>query len=63
MKNTTYASETAVLLVTANDVVRMFENVIKVVVKGSTAYVHVNCSGYDDVRKIDDVVSYSEYHA
>lgn len=60
MKTTKYAVETAILVVEPEDMITKFDDVTKVVVKGSTIYVHRNKSGFDDVVKMENVVKFQE---
>lgn len=61
MKSTTFASETAILIKLPYDEIHFFDDVTKVVAKGSTLYVHRNKSGYDDVVKLENVIGYEQH--
>lgn len=60
MKTTKYTVETAILVVEPDDMITKFDDVTKVVVKGSTIYVHRNKSGFDDIVKMENVVKFQE---
>lgn len=60
MKNTKYAVETTILVVEPDDMITKFDDVTKVVIKGSTIYVHRNKSGFDDVIKMENVIRFQE---
>lgn len=60
MKNATFASETSILINLQNDVIIKFDDVTKVVAKGTTLYVHRNKSGFDDVIKMENVIRFQK---
>ena len=62
MKNTTFASETAILI-KLPDEIHFFDDVTKVVAKGSTLYIHRSHfqPDHDDVVKIENAISYEQY--
>ena len=63
MKNTTFASETAILIKLPDDEILLFNDVTKVVAKGSTLYIHRSQfqPDFDDVVKIENAISYEQY--
>lgn len=63
MKNTTFASETAILIKLPDDEILLFNDVTKVVAKGSTLYIHRSHfqPDHDDVVKIENAISYEQY--
>ncbi len=63
MKNTTFVSETSILITLPDDEIQFFDDVTKIIVRGSTLYIHRShfLPDFDDVVKIENAINYAQY--